>query len=201
MPVNIEINTQKDLVKVLLANATKFDDWTLQGFGMLRKYLTSDKSVRLHVWDENFANPGVSQMHTHPWDFHSYVVAGEITDFRFRLATDAEIEAYLCGDYMEQKIRCGVGGGLVEEPILTKLKAMPADVISEGQWYHREAEEIHVSNPEDGTVTLVYRVFREDTEHAYVYWPASEKWITAEPRPATKDEVREICGRAIQRWF
>jgi hypothetical protein len=47
----------KALVKNILEKATSYK-WSLQGFGMLRLYLSKD--VRMHVWHPDFAVKKVS---------------------------------------------------------------------------------------------------------------------------------------------
>jgi hypothetical protein len=55
--------------------------------------------------------------------------------------------------------------------------------------------------PNPGTVTIVERRFKADTEHAFVFYPRNEKWVSAEPRPATPEEVITITQIALRRWF
>lgn len=193
--------------------ALKFENvgaWTLQGLGMLRTYLGEDKQVRLHVWDDRYiAEPTPSELHTHPWHMYSYVVAGEVRNTRFTIPTPAyslhDSEVFLYSErnaeYMKQTIFCGIGGGLCGDPEHAVLRAEDEEVYTAGQVYKQHAEEIHKSNPLRGTVTLVTRGFGEDVDHAEVYWPAGEEWITAEPRPATPEEVSDICTLALQTWF
>ena len=187
----------KKLVEDLLTHPER-QEWTLQGFGMLRCYLSPE--VRLHVWDSRFKWPGVSELHTHPWDFNSLVVAGVVHNHRFVETIEGAHQG--SGQQiprMRQTIRCGEGGGLVGDPAPVFLAEQPTETFREGETYTQEASEIHRSVPEDGTVTLVEREFREDTEHAYVYFRG--EWGTAEPRPATPEEVEAILGYSLSRWF
>ncbi len=187
------VDTKKTLVCAILDHACDYE-WTLQGFGMLRLYLDRQKVTRLHVWDSRFAVPGVSTMHTHPWNFVSLVVAGKMGNVLFRPNP--------CGTpYQWQRIKCGEGGGLVGAPALVHMWQYQQNIYTEKSWYEQKADEVHVSHPQDGTVTLVEREFLEDADHAVVYWPDGTEWVSAEPRPATEAEVREICGTALQKWF
>lgn len=169
-------------------------EWSLQGFGMLRCYLSP--TVRMHIWNSEFKVPHVSTVHDHPWDFTSYIVAGRVSQYRFtECVTDGE-------PFLRSTIRCGVGGGLVRaecsmapaEEVL--LRRSVREVYSHGEWYSQRADEIHESIPDDGTVTLVERRFKEDTEHARVYYQTPE-WVSAEPRRATEAEVRHAIERAV----
>jgi hypothetical protein len=187
--MNFEL--MKQLVKKILENATSYE-WSLQGLGMLRLYLSQE--VRLHVWDCDFMFPKASTMHTHPWHFSSLIVAGELKQMRY--VEDKEGDSFNVAT-----IQCGEGGCLVTEPETIKLAARPMEYYREGQTYSELAEEIHESFPTRGTVTLVTRTFTEDRDHAKVYWPKGHVWGSAEPRPATQGEVYAITSHALSRWF
>lgn len=170
-------------------------EWSIQGLGMLRTYLAGP-DLRLHIWDRRAGAEGASQMHTHPWHFDGYVVAGKVYNRRYVPASIWDSGA----PFHRQRIFCGVGGGPEEEaPVDTvRLYVPETEAIFAGQMYQQDADEIHVSEPEDGTVTLIHRHFREDRDHAYVFWPEGEEWVTAEPRVATPEEVRAICDGALE---
>lgn len=185
----------KQLVKAILTSPQELE-WSIQGLGMLRTYLSPD--TRLHIWDASAKMEGASELHTHPWDFDSFVVVGSVRNYRF------EMEAL--GSHgasgikrMRQTIRCGEGGGLIGEPVPVVLKELPTETYEEGQSYRQAAEEIHRSAPDDGTITIITREFRDDTEHAYVYF--RDEWGTAEPRPATRQEIARITRNALRAWF
>lgn len=186
------MNVQKLLVKNILLQATAYK-WSLQGLGMLRLYLSD--SVRLHVWNKTFAFKGASPIHTHPWDFKSTVVAGSLQNVIYLPANGGAL-------YNRARLKCGPGGHL-EETAADKiiLRAMPPWIYTEGEFYLEEAEVIHESIPEDGTVTIVERSFKEDKDHAFVYWPQGTEWGTAEPREATMHEVLRITRHALETWF
>lgn len=186
----------KPLVAVLVARSL-VTDWSLQGLGMFRMYLS--KKVRLHVWaPSKFAVENVSTIHTHPWDFTSTVIAGTITDVIY-----GEEHTTMTGQkptHSKQQIVCGPGGGISSEPRATNLFLRGRSVFKERQYYQRRANEIHESRPVDGTITIIEREFHDDSEHAYVYFPFCKEWVSAEPRPATSDEVgamKEIAARSL----
>jgi len=186
-------SVQKDLVKTILSSPFELE-WQVQGLGMLRTYLSKER--RLHVWNSALKFPGASEMHTHPWDFRSYVVAGVVRNFRF-----VEMEqGSVYGSYKRQTIKCGVGGGLVGEPEEVNLWMREPEEYVEGETYFEEAEEIHMSVPSDGTVTIVKRKFKEDVDHAYVFWQDGE-WGTAEPREATREEISMTLTHSLNTWF
>jgi hypothetical protein len=170
-------------------------EWTAQGLGMLRLYLPGPENMRLHVWDSFLAVPNVSMIHTHPWNFASYVVAGEVRNTRW---TEGEGEAY-----HKSSIVCGQGGCMFGAAANVRLHPRPAEAWAEGQGYTQWADEIHSSAPEDGTVTLLRRSVPagRSADQAFVYWPAGEEWVSAEPRAATRDEVMAVVRRSLARWF
>jgi hypothetical protein len=181
----------KQLVQKILENPSGYN-WSLQGFGMLRLYLSLE--VRLHVWDSRFRVPDVSLVHNHPWDFDSYIVAGVIQQRRF-LKTEGST-------HLEYIIKAGPGGFLVTNGTPVKLQSLALERYEAGESYTQKADEIHESLPMPGTVTLVTRSFtKEDVDHACTYTCNGVPWVSAEPRPATEKEVHAITSFALERWF
>lgn len=173
----------------ILDRATDLE-WSVQGLGMLRHYLTPE--VRLHIWLHRFMVPNVTVIHSHPWDFRSYIVSGEVRQHRYTLGASGE-------PFTEQTIRCGAGACVMTQPKPVFLFAGSLEVYRPGHWYEQEADEIHFSSPVDGTVTLVERHFRADTEHAQVFYQ-TPAFVSAEPRPATPDEISIGVRAALDRW-
>lgn len=183
----------KALVHGVLLHCDRYE-WTRQGLGMLRTYLT--REIRLHVWDCRLRTPGVSTRHSHPWHFDSHIVVGEVENVRFVERTDK-----LGIPTNAQRLACGIGGGLVGEPAVVNLVELEHEHHREGQTYRQLADEIHESRPADGTVTIVTREFLEDDVHATVYWPIGDEWVTAEPSTAAGAEAIEICHHALRRHW
>lgn len=197
----------KPLVHDLLKNHGSYR-WSLQGFGMLRAYIS--KELRVHVWNRSFAVPNVTTIHDHPWHFESVVVAGTIVNTRYRVRpchhTDEQVAALrLRAPFIEAQIICGTGGG--NKPATLRaggrrvwLDPLEPTTYGPGDTYRQQAQEIHHTSYADGTVTLVSREFLEDTEHAHVFFKIDEEWVSAEPRDATPDEVQAIVERALIRF-
>lgn len=189
------------LVKKLLEAASTFP-WSVQGMGMFRLYLS--KELRLHVWDPAFRTPGVSDIHTHPWDFTSHVVVGKITDHVYVEAPSSEAALSEQGlpTHMMGTIVCGPNPTVRGASELCRVKLRERSVydITSGLSYKRVAQEIHRSEPESYTVTIIERRFHADTEHAQVYWPLGTEWVSAEPRDATNAEVAQMASRTLERW-
>lgn len=188
----------KLLVKNILEKAHSYK-WSLQGLGMLRLYLSDE--VRLHVWDTRYKFYNASPVHDHPWDLSSQVIAGQIRNVIY---TECDLcfgrGHCLCVGYKRQTIKCGSGSCLVGEPKVVRLLCK-TQMVYEGEEYHQAAEEIHETKPLDGTVTIVTRTFKEDRDHAHVFWPAEITWGSAEPRPATSEEIEAITQNALNKWF
>ncbi len=159
---------------------------------MLRVYLS--KNVRLHIWHSAFAVPNVSRLHTHPWNFCSLVVAGSLVNKRYREPPNTGLTAEHA---MSQIIQCGPGGCLKGEPRRTLLLSQAPELYAAGSTYYQHRDEVHDTIPKDGTVTLVTRTFDGDEDHARVFWPVGTKWVSAEPRTATKAEVDAIVSAAL----
>ncbi len=188
------MSNTKALVKTIFSHANDYE-WSLQGFGMLRLYL--NKEVRLHIWDDRYRVTNVSDIHNHPWDFESEVVVGVIKNRRY------EVKPIPMGLYSGARILCGPGGGLQKsESDKLDFDLNYRDYLYEaGQQYTQTKNEVHRSIADNGTVTIVKRVFWEDTEHAMVYWPRGEQWVSAEPRKATATEVSNIVSASLKWWF
>jgi len=194
------------LVRDVLKNPHK-REWSLQGMGMLRAYLTSE--VRLHIWDERFRVPNVSMIHDHPWDFVSTIVSGTIENIVYELDLDErgdgvamthQMGIIVCGpNPKERGAKHVVPVRLVRSrrsrsyPRLDRTNDVDACTS-----YRMFAEDIHESNPSRGAVTLCKRTFKSNTELAHVFWPIGTEWVSAEPRPATKDEVDAITKHAME---
>lgn len=171
--------------------------WTVQGFGMLRCYFEEDKRFRLNVWHSALAVKNVSTIHDHPWHLRSYIIAGEMRNTRYDVQWSV---AGPVATHRYQKIQTGEGGGPVEEPRHCRLMPRPVEILRPGDWYAQRANEIHLSEYTDGTVTLNERERLEDGEHAYVFWPKDGPWVDAEPREATKLEVLDACRAALEQF-
>jgi len=183
------------LVRTVLSRATDHQ-WTLQGFGMFR--LNLERVGRIHVWDDRFAVPNVSIIHTHPWALRSTIISGVLENVRY----GSMVAAPSAGNatHMRQTIATGEGGGLRGIPVAVKLVAAQPEVYGPGMMYEQQGDEIHASFPRRGCVTLLERPKGEPLEHAFVYWPLGTEWVSAEPRPALPGEVRKAIGYALDAW-
>lgn len=187
-----------DLLRLMVETTLRnpYDlEWSAQGLGMLRVYL--QPNVRLHVWDRELLVPGASPLHTHPWDFRSTVIAGRLENRRYACGVakeDAEV-------WNQVMIQCGESAHVVNEKQQVELVQLAPEFYQQGDTYEQQATEVHWSLPEDGTVTICERVFKEDRDHAFVFWRGKGGWVDAKPRPATRKEVGRVTLRALETWF
>jgi hypothetical protein len=185
-------STIKALAQFMLVNAHKFE-WEAQGFGFLR--LRISNSVRLHVWDSRLRTPGVSDIHDHKqWNFTSHVVSGSIINVLYRRSQALDEDSQ---EYTEHVIDCGIGGGLTET-IPQKVYLFQEDpvLLLPGDYYSQDAEEIHRTAFEDGTVTLLEQR-RTDSKQASVFTPINLPWVNAMPRKITWEEAHPVLLFAL----
>lgn len=184
------MSISREAVRFILQNAEQFP-WTIQGLGMLRLYLRPE--VRLHVWSGEFRREGVSTIHDHPWDFESEVISGWIENYLYQERPQAL-------PFSRQQIVCGPAGGEAGQPEPVDLLCYRRDWYRTGQSYRQKADEIHETVYENGTVTIIRRHFRPDTEHAHVFYERGQPWVSAIPRPATSEEIHAAAATALGRW-
>lgn len=199
--IPLQHETLKLIVRDILQQPPRLHGWSVQGLGMLRLYLGD--VARLHIWDPILEAPNVSKMHTHSWRLRSLVVAGTIRNTRFIEAQD--IPDQPSAMYCKQRIRAGLGGAVIAsslgEPSIVRLARRPVEAYSEGQWYQQEAAEIHFTDADTGTVTLVERKADGPGGEADVYYPYGGSWGPGFPRPADEYTIRRITQTALERWF
>lgn len=186
---------QRLLVRKILERPIGYD-WTVQGLGMMRIYL--DDSVRVHVWHSSLVVPNVTDVHEHPWDFESLVLAGEMRNFVYFKSAEGQPKAQ---PYYRDVLLCG-SGSLAGDPDPIWIEPWYPDgrcqSCSPGYAYSQRYSEIHRSEFEDGTVTLVKRKFvNEDRDHAGVYWKRGAQFVSAEPREATREEILLVAESAL----
>lgn len=188
------------LVRGVLEDPLRYE-WSLQGFGMLRTYFTD--RVRLQVWDHKYEIPGNNAVHDHPWDFRSTIVAGVLRNQRFMVDHDPPHPTrrpYHC-----QRIRPGMEGIEHGAPTVRQLWTPSLETYGVGDSYEQEAKELHRTDYDDGTVTLIVRERVVAQDLAWSCWPVDldgdPPWVLFRVREATTDEVLDITARSLGRWF
>lgn len=164
--------------------------WSVLGFGKMGTNVT--QNCKLHVWDRLLLNPRIPAVHSHSFNLKSLVMAGNVRQIRMKE-----------GDTGEEwnKISVSTAGKPTSERSKARLVEMPAEKFGEGQQYSQVADEVHLSFPDDGTVTLVEWEFCPFPRHMNVYWRGSGPWSDAKPRRATDEEVEKVAKNALDVWF
>jgi len=186
-------------IEFILRRALDYPDrWEVQGLGMLRIYLDSARRTRLHIWSLDFRTPGVTDIHDHPWNLSSHVIAGRINNARFdrkhfRLSFPGV-------EYREIGLKCGGDAMLVSEPKSITLYPRASEVIEAGEGYMQWSDEIHATAFEEGTITVVHRTLDEgaDPDLAHVFVLPGAEWVDAKPRPATRHEIVHGASLALR---
>lgn len=179
----------RKLVRKIITSLNQ--DWSIQGFGMLRMYL--DKDTRLHIWNHGVAVPDVSEIHDHPWDFVSTIICGSVTNEVYVKEED------LTANMLMQEIVCGPGGHSVGTALPVNMRKFAERTFKAGESYSMKSDQFHRTVAEPGTVTIVKRYFKENTENARVCFPLDTGWVSAEPRVATPHDMLPFFAEAIKR--
>ncbi len=185
------------LMVVRLLDGFSSQPWTLQGFGMLRLYLSPD--VRLHVWSPDHRVPGGSSAHDHPWDFTSTVLAGRLRNVVYDART-ALAANHPSPTHHSQRILCGENAEALERGPDVALRVLHNEVYGPGESYQQPGAWFHTTEAEPGTITMITRKVPpgRSPDHATVFWPLGTTWQRSAPRLATPPEVTAITslGRA-----
>ena len=184
------MTTQKMLIKKILENA-QYYDWSFLGLGMFRLHLSDE--VRMQVWIESAQTKNVSLIHDHLWDFKSEVISGQITDHCYH-------EYSGVANYNKTEVLCGLhetGHNMpdIKTPVCLGLTSSPC--YRAGNAYSKRAEELHHTEFESGTITIIKREFRNDRATAKLYYPIDEEFVSAEPRSATTEEINSMAAEAL----
>lgn len=150
-------------------------EWKAHGIGFVKAYLDREKTVRLNIWHSGFIVPEITAMHTHPWGLRSQIVAGKLTNYRWDRTTSD-----LGQGFMEGRINCERFCGIEGQPRRVYLARGDAEVYTPGMTYRQEPHEIHHTEFEDGTITVMTRVPAPETEGtASVFWPQGSDYVDA----------------------
>lgn len=183
----------KAFAKDIVTNWSRYE-WEVQGFGMLRTRLPDD--TRFQIWDSELVyDPAPSLIHDHPWDFRSWIVAGEIMNTRYD-CTELGAASEGAATHWMRTITPGPGTKVESTDTPVILRAHDRKVYGPGDSYSQKWNEIHRTSFGDGAVTVIQRVRANRPDLARVFYGFDEgEWRTAEPRPATLDEIANVVCR------
>jgi hypothetical protein len=194
----------KSLVKAFLApyvlratSGKESEGVRVHGLGMLQFYLPDDS--RLHIWDHRLIVPGVSLLHTHAWAFESTIVSGKLYNHRYALVDPERRTLPGALPYYRSRIECGPNA-VPTAPERKHAALQDRRGYIPLETYVQQPDEIHETRADSGTITLISRKRRaNDPDHAYVYWPADQKFVSALPRQPSAIEILQVCGDAIRK--
>lgn len=191
--MNQQLRMLQTSVKFILENAGKFK-WSIQGMGMLRLYMGN---TRLHIWDQSYANPGVSMIHDHAqWALRSTIIAGELINQRYAGYDSPLQKGRYLRAYNYATLKAGYGCKFMESPKRIWLRELEPEYYMAGDTYSQQPNEIHETKPCGIVITMMEKT-PTDTDTARVFWPVWEQWGTAEPREATPSEINDITAKAL----
>jgi hypothetical protein len=176
----------KALVRTILEHAEDYP-WVMQEIGLLGLRLDDKREYRLHVWDPS-SSVGEPPIHDHPFDFTSTVIAGEMTNTRYK-------EDPLGVEY--RRVRYTPPNEDDRRSDTVRLSGMATTLTAGGQ-YHQLAHELHDSRQLPGTVTIIRRTFTRDVSELTVCNREEAGWISGQSRPAALADVKRITATALE---
>ena len=188
------MDMQSALVLSILKSWQAYE-WTVQGFGFIRTKI--ENVGRIHIWDSRLAIDLVSTVHNHPWKLQSTIISGELINQRFRLLPGGRAGML---PYWSQTLKTGEGGGLVGEAEMISLEPLSTEFYGTGNMYSQEAQEIHRTMAQDGTVTLLQREQGPPLEETLTFWPSGTVWVSAEPKVLADYLISQTVNYALQLW-
>lgn len=179
-------------VKSVLENHQKHR-WYETVDGVIATYFKNETALNIYQGLDR-SNPYI---HSHPFDFTSTIVTGEMRHTRYRLDPSGD-------EFQFQRRRItGEFFGATEDCV---LEAMPLETYLPGDTYSILSSEIHSVAPVDGSITLVVRDhFTSPTEFAS-YWPSGkptkkiENGSFAVRRIAPESLVAEMARLTLKDW-
>lgn len=177
----------KALACQILAHPDGFP-WVIQDIGLLGLRMDDSREYRMHVWDPAFADVE-APIHDHPFDFVSFVIAGEMTNTRY-------VEDPAGTEYGRARYPPGNEDARTTDTV--RLSAMAAETYSQGAHYVQLAHELHDSHQLPGTVTIIRRAHKDVRE--LTVCRRDGRWVPGRSRPATAEEVTRITAKALS-WF
>ena len=184
----LDVNIDKILENPFLYN------WEYQGFGMIRIYL--DKDIRLQIWSNDYKINNVTDIHTHPWDFKSLIVQGQLINNIY-----AELPYEDKFKYTDNELfnKCLIETGdkaYVMESKKIILNKHISNIYKEGETYYHNKDIPHNIEFINGTITLLTKYNKNQNSLAYSYVKLDNVWVSAAPRPASRDEIEHFVNVA-----
>lgn len=178
------------------------EGWSYHGLGFIYLPLGDHRghNWRLHVWNRELGNPTASRVHTHPWHFTSYVLAGGIVDIVMAESASppASPVAEPAKEFRWGMVQCGEGGGLYLTSKRTVwLSIVGCPVYAPGDFYKHLSSDLHDTVASDAVTLVARKIEPGDSKAARVFWPADTEFQHCGRRPATIEEVRMARAAAL----
>ena len=178
-----------EIVKKILNNPLDYE-WEIQGFGMLRTYIS--KNTRLQIWLKEFIVPNVTDIHTHPWNFESLIYQGDITNYCFMESESSD------GNKFDKCLILTGENAYVKEKIPTIMEIVSTEWYTTGDSYYHKKTIPHRIDFSDGTITILTKSNIDKDSLAYSYVPNGKEWVSAAPRQATEEEIQKFIKAALK---
>ena len=193
---------KEDLLDIL-KNPFKYE-WEIQGFGMMRTYIA--ENTRLQIWNSNLVIKDVTDVHTHPWDFSSVILQGKIINIIYKEVSETY---YKAKKYNRCLIETGEDAYIKEATEVYLRKAgrytyehNRKNCKNYTNVYTHKKHIPHKIKFVDGTITVLTKLnISNDINNrklAYSYVKDGMEWISAAPRPATKEEIVDTITKALK---
>ena len=183
---SVDHSLDKALVRMILEHAED-SPWMMQEIGLLGLRLDDSREYRLHVWDPG-SSVGEAPIHDHPFDFTSTVIAGAMTNTRYRedpLGVEYHRMRYTPPNEDDRRID-------------TVRLAGTATTFGAAAQYHQLAGELHDSRQVPGTVTIIRRRFTRDVAPLTVCYRQADSWVSGQSCPAGLADVKRITAMALE---
>lgn len=177
----------KALVFTMLRHAEDFP-WRMHDIGLMGLRLDDQREYRLHVWDPSYS-AGDPPIHDHPYEFTSKIIVGELTNTRYE--EDPSGDEYA-------RFRYSPSAEDQRRSDTVRLSAT-ATTFTEGGQYRQLAHELHASQQQSGTVTVIRCSWVEATELT-VCLRDDGSWRSGQGRDATREEVKTVAAKALERF-
>ena len=204
---------EKETLLDILKNPFNYE-WEVQGLGMLRTYLNKD--TRFQIWNKDLIVDGVTDIHTHPWDFISVILQGKITNHIYKEYTG---QVSTSKKYFRCLINTGEDAYVKEKNEVYLLKYDKNTYT--GNFYIHKKHVPHKITFKDGTITVLNKFNKNDEDEteknvkyndnhitiigqnkkiseAYTYVKDGKEWVSAMPRPAKDYEIYDTVKKALE---
>ena len=161
---NILTNLIKNAnIEQLMQNSIK--DYHIKGFDYINLHRSKDLTVKLYFFDNIISNMSeVINPHDHRYDFDTFVIRGNFTDFTFEESDKGDV----FNKFSYKTPLCGGDGFTFDSE--TKLSIVKQDTIAAGGQYFHKAEDLHtirINTPD--TVLCLLQYSDKDLDNTWTF--------------------------------